>query len=571
MRKIVERASVGAAALLVSSALMPVGMARADSQIYACVNNASGETKLVAQNATCKSNETLVVWNVVGPPGPVGPQGPVGPVGPAGPAGPTGPAGPAGPIGLTGAPGPIGPQGVPGPAGPQGPAGPIGLTGATGPAGPIGPIGATGPAGPTGATGATGPTGPIGLTGATGPAGPIGLTGATGPAGPIGPIGPAGPTGATGATGPAGPTGATGAIGPVGPAGPTGLTGATGPAGPIGPIGATGPAGPTGATGATGPIGPQGPPGPGVSGTTNFVPFFNSPSSLGNSVIQQAQPSGWSNIAVGFNGIPGNGNAQNQSPIGVDIQGTVTEGTPNGYTATQLVVEGTLQSSAYSQAYLRGAIIAPDFNISVGYGNYAEGAFIAAPHITAGYANTVSSLELGQPGPGAAGTSCSAALNIAMPNQSGDCSPAHSNYVWSIYNGGPYNSFFAANVGFGKALPTHPIDTASGAYEDGGAWITASSRALKKDIRPLPGNEAMETLSALVPVTFKYKINDEAHVGFIAEDVPDLVATKDRKGLSAMDIVAVLAKVVQQQQAQLSDQRKELDALKAQLERGRGN
>jgi hypothetical protein len=105
----------------------------------------------------------------------------------------------------------------------------------------------------------------------------------------------------------------------------------------------------------------------------------------------------------------------------------------------------------------------------------------------------------------------------------------------------------------------------------GGVWTNASSRAFKKDIRPLPADEAMETLAALMPVTFKYKTDDEAHVGFIAEDVPDLVAAKDRKGLSAMDIVAVLAKVVQQQQAQLSDQRKELDTLKAQVEMGRGN
>jgi len=73
------------------------------------------------------------------------------------------------------------------------------------------------------------------------------------------------------------------------------------------------------------------------------------------------------------------------------------------------------------------------------------------------------------------------------------------------------------------------------------------------------------TLAGLVPVTFKYKVGDEPHVGFIAEDVPDLVATKDRKGLSAMDIVAVLAKVVQQQQTQLAEQRRELDTLNTQL------
>jgi hypothetical protein len=39
-------------------------------------------------------------------------------------------------------------------------------------------------------------------------------------------------------------------------------------------------------------------------------------------------------------------------------------------------------------------------------------------------------------------------------------------------------------------------------------------------------------------------------VGFIAEDVPDLVSTKDRKGLSPMDIVAVLTKVVQELKAE---------------------
>jgi hypothetical protein len=207
-------------------------------------------------------------------------------------------------------------------------------------------------------------------------------------------------------------------------------------------------------------------------------------------------------------------------------------------------------------------VIDPDFDFSAGYGNVAEGAYIAAPNITAGYANGVSTLELGQPVAGNSGTSCSSALNINMPNQNSapNC-PTAGNVVWSIYNGSTYPSFFGGN-----------ILTASGASMTGGVWTNASSRLLKKDIRPLPTDEAMETLAALAPVTFKYKADDEQqHVGFIAEDVPDLVATKDRKGLSAMDIVAVLAKVVQQQQAQLSDQRKELDALKAQVATGRGN
>jgi hypothetical protein len=370
-----------------------------------------------------------------------------------------------------------------------------------------------------------------------------------------------------------GPTGPAGPAGPQGVAGPMGLNGAAGATGPSGPQGAAGPMGLNGAAGAMGPAGPQGatgPPGPmGGSGTANFLPVFSATTTLGSSVIQQAQPSGWSNIAVGFNGTPGSGSSA--SPMGVDIQGTVSEGTPNAYNATQLVVEGNLESSYYGQAYLHGMVIGPTFDFSAGYGNYAEGLYIAAPNITAGYSNVVSTLDLGQPAAGASSlTSCSAALNINMPNQSGNC-PAHANNVWSIYNGSTYNSFFAGNVGFGMAQPTYPIQTAGGAYvTTGGVWTNSSSRALKKDIQPLPADEAMATLAGLVPVTFKYKIGDEPHVGFIAEDVPDLVATKDRKGLSAMDIVAVLAKVVQQQQTQLAEQRRELDTLKTQLATGQG-
>ncbi|MBF0137802.1 MAG: hypothetical protein H7833_19635 [Magnetococcus sp. DMHC-1] len=56
----------------------------------------------------------------------------------------------------------------------------------------------------------------------------------------------------------------------------------------------------------------------------------------------------------------------------------------------------------------------------------------------------------------------------------------------------------------------------------------------------------------LNPATFAYKRDPaEKHVGFVAEDVPDLLATQDRKGLSAMDVVAVVTKVVQKQQKHL--------------------
>jgi len=64
-------------------------------------------------------------------------------------------------------------------------------------------------------------------------------------------------------------------------------------------------------------------------------------------------------------------------------------------------------------------------------------------------------------------------------------------------------------------------------------------------------------------VKFAYKKDmTEKHVGFIAEEAPELVVTKDRKGLSPMDIVAVLTRVVQEQQKTISILTEELKELK---------
>ena len=62
-------------------------------------------------------------------------------------------------------------------------------------------------------------------------------------------------------------------------------------------------------------------------------------------------------------------------------------------------------------------------------------------------------------------------------------------------------------------------------------------------------DEAITALKVLNPVKYNYKkYKDEGRVGFIAEHVPEIVANNNRKNLSAMDIVAVLTKVVKEQQ-----------------------
>ena len=114
------------------------------------------------------------------------------------------------------------------------------------------------------------------------------------------------------------------------------------------------------------------------------------------------------------------------------------------------------------------------------------------------------------------------------------------------------------SLGIGNNFPSHPLHMASGAHvTNGGVWTDASSIEYKQDVAELTTPVAYETLKKLNPVTFRFKIDpEEKHAGFIAEDVPDLVATKDRKGLSPMDIVAILTKVVQDQQKAIQDQQK---------------
>lgn len=120
------------------------------------------------------------------------------------------------------------------------------------------------------------------------------------------------------------------------------------------------------------------------------------------------------------------------------------------------------------------------------------------------------------------------------------------------------------NIGLGGVTsPASPIQHSNGAtLSAGGAWTNASSKALKTNIHSLSSRDALHAVEQMNPVTFQYKVNPtEKHVGFIAEDVPDLVATSDRKGLAAMDIVAVLTKVVQTQQQAISELKEKVDRL----------
>lgn len=130
-------------------------------------------------------------------------------------------------------------------------------------------------------------------------------------------------------------------------------------------------------------------------------------------------------------------------------------------------------------------------------------------------------------------------------------------------------------VGIKTSSPTKPLQVGDAGANDGngahvtkaGVWTNASSRTLKENIRPITSQQARATVRALQPVGYRYKNEpEEQYVGFIAEDVPELVATNDRKSLAAMDVVSVLTKVVQDQDRELEVERQRNDKLEQMVE-----
>lgn len=132
------------------------------------------------------------------------------------------------------------------------------------------------------------------------------------------------------------------------------------------------------------------------------------------------------------------------------------------------------------------------------------------------------------------------------------------------------SKFFIAadgNIGISYTSPTHPIHHVSGAHLTvGGMWIDASSRKRKTDIITISTNkqkELYDLLDEINPVTFKYKVDmDKIRLGFIAEDVPELISEKNRDSISPMSIAALAITLIKHQKSKIEELEKEINSLK---------
>ena len=395
----------------------------------------------------------------------------------------------------------------------------------------VGPTGPTGAAGTNGATGAAGPTGPTGAAGANG---------ANGAAGATGPQGAIGPTGAAGTKGAAGPTGPTGAAGTNGANGANGAVGATGPQGAIGPTGAAGTNGATGATGPQGPIGPTGPSGSGSSSAWDLT--GNTGTTASTSAI---------------------GTAVNNNFIGTaDTKDFVLA--TNNLERMRLLADGRFGVGT----------VAPSTGVNAEFAYFGDFIFRL---------NTTSAGKVGldffRPGAGSFDwriINDGGALNIFRGSNDFSTAPTDG------YRFNTTNTAFHPTVDNTKSLG---LATLAWVNVHSYAFNTISDQREKNNIKLI--NYGLEEILKLRPVQYNWiKHPDEGvRIGLIAQELktvlPEVVKdwewkvdektgerTKveaERMGVMYSDIIPVLIKAIQEQEANAQKMREEIEILKREI------
>jgi len=117
----------------------------------------------------------------------------------------------------------------------------------------------------------------------------------------------------------------------------------------------------------------------------------------------------------------------------------------------------------------------------------------------------------------------------------------------------------------GNILAINYAGDFTGGVRIDGKVSTPSSRVFKEDIKELSDREATEILSGLKPVQFRARKDPERSIqlGFIAEEVPEVVANPRRDAIYGAHIVATLTKVVKQHQEEIARLTAKLDHLTA--------
>lgn len=132
----------------------------------------------------------------------------------------------------------------------------------------------------------------------------------------------------------------------------------------------------------------------------------------------------------------------------------------------------------------------------------------------------------------------------------------------------------SGNVGIGTTSPSYTLHV-NGSVAGTSAYNNLSDARLKKDVTTI--ENGLTQVMALRPVTFNWNksvnpqltLDDKNHLGFIAQEVeavvPQVVSTASdemkTKSIAYSDLVPVLTKAIQEQQATIEAQQKQIDEL----------
>ncbi|PUZ22869.1 hypothetical protein DCC81_20835 [Chitinophaga parva] len=124
----------------------------------------------------------------------------------------------------------------------------------------------------------------------------------------------------------------------------------------------------------------------------------------------------------------------------------------------------------------------------------------------------------------------------------------------------------AGNVAIGKDAATAGYKLDVNGYVQSTGFYQSSLRSLKKDIQPFTAS-ATKILDSAQVRTFVYKADSAniTHIGFIADEVPDAMASPQRQGVDQANTTALLVKALQETTARLEAMEKRVAELEKQL------